>query len=226
MLALTARTPNPSLNRSAKGRPRALVWWYAVRFYPSGLDVLPLSPAWLERGASNSTSHYKHRYEVALIAIAFTMASAAAGAAPPSDESILALLEVTKAESMVDATLGNMAQMVRQGMAHATAVKTLTDEQRRVLEIAPKKMVAIMREQMNWSAMRPIYISIYKESFDQAEIDGLVNFYGNPIGQSFVAKMLIVMQRSIAAMQSKMQQFIPKMQESMKQALEEAKVTR
>jgi len=37
--------PNPSLKRSANGRPPGPVWRYAVHFRQPGPGVLPLSPA-------------------------------------------------------------------------------------------------------------------------------------------------------------------------------------
>jgi hypothetical protein len=37
--------PNPSLKRSANGRPPGPAWRYAVHFRQSGPGVLPLSPA-------------------------------------------------------------------------------------------------------------------------------------------------------------------------------------
>ena len=45
-------TPNPSVNRSANGRPPGLGWWYAVYFHQSGPGGLPLAPGYLERSAS------------------------------------------------------------------------------------------------------------------------------------------------------------------------------
>ena len=40
-----ALRPNPSLKRSANGRPPGPAWWYAVHFHQSGPSVLPLAPA-------------------------------------------------------------------------------------------------------------------------------------------------------------------------------------
>jgi hypothetical protein len=40
-----ALTPNPSLKRSANGRPPGPVWRYAVHFRQPGPGVLPSSPA-------------------------------------------------------------------------------------------------------------------------------------------------------------------------------------
>jgi hypothetical protein len=42
---LRAARPNPSLKRSANGRPPGPGWWYAVHFHQPGPSVLPLSPA-------------------------------------------------------------------------------------------------------------------------------------------------------------------------------------
>ncbi len=41
--------PNPSVNRSANGRPPSPGRWYAVHFHRPGLGVLPSSPGYLER---------------------------------------------------------------------------------------------------------------------------------------------------------------------------------
>ena len=41
--------PNPSVNRSANGRPPAPGRWYAVHFHRPGAGVLPSSPGYLER---------------------------------------------------------------------------------------------------------------------------------------------------------------------------------
>ena len=46
-----ALRPNPSVNRSANGRPPSPGRWYAVHFHRPGLGVLPSSPGYLERYA-------------------------------------------------------------------------------------------------------------------------------------------------------------------------------
>ena len=72
--------------------------------------------------------------------------------------------------------------------------------------------------------MRPIYLGIYRETFDQAEIDGLIAFYRSPIGQSFVRKMPAVVQRSMAVTQTQMQVVMPKLHDAMNQVLREARL--
>ena len=110
-------------------------------------------------------------------------------------------------------------------MLQAAAGKTLTDEQKRVLELAPQKLSAILRTEMSWEKMLPIQIAIYRESFEQSEIDGLISFYSSPIGQSFVNKMPVVTQKAMTSMQMYMQAIAPKIQAAMQQVLTEAKIS-
>lgn len=162
-----------------------------------------------------------------------TLAAAALGcamglsahAAPPTDASIATLLSVTQSDKMVETMYANMEQMIRQGMQQATTGKPLTDEQKRVMELAPARIAKLMREEITWASMEPMIVKVYRESFDQTEVDGLIAFYQSPVGQSFVAKMPMVMQRSMEASQAQMQAFMPKLQAAMRDVMREARLT-
>src|SRR5205823_10830451 len=104
--------------------------------------------------------------------------------------------------------------------------KSLSDEQRRYLEAAPRQFVTIMREELSWESLKPMYIEIYRDSFTQEEIDGLIAFYQSPVGMAFVNKMPIVMQKSMTSMRTRMQPMMEKMQAATRQALEDAKVAK
>lgn len=65
---------------------------------------------------------------------------------------------------------------------------------------------------------------IYQETFEQEEIDGLDAFYGSPAGQAFVAKMPVVMQKSMSLLQEQMQILVPRMAQVIEQAMKEAKI--
>jgi hypothetical protein len=104
------------------------------------------------------------------------------------------------------------------------AGQVLSDEQKRVLELAPQRISAVMRAELSWDKMLPIQMAIYRESFDQAEVDGLTEFYRSPIGQSFINKMPVVTQKAMVATQAYLQQVIPKLKAAMDQVLSEAKI--
>lgn len=160
----------------------------------------------------------------ALSTIVLAMASFCAAAVEPSDASVEKLLSLSKAEAITEAIYGNLEASMRQAMEQSAAGKPLTDEQRRVFEAAPKKFVQVMRDEFTWATLKPLYIQIYKESFDQDEIDGLNAFYSSKAGQAYVDKMPVAMQRSMAAVQERMTPLIGKMTVAMKAVLEEAKL--
>lgn len=160
-----------------------------------------------------------------LIAIAATLLIALdAFAGPPNPESIETLLAVTKTESTMDSMYGSVEQMMRQGVQQAVQGKSLSSEQQRILDAVPAKFVAVMREEFSWTKMKPMYVQLYRDTFEQEEIDGLIAFYRSPAGQAFTSKMPLIMQKAMAMVQSQMQTFIPKMKAAIDGAIAEAKL--
>ena len=148
-----------------------------------------------------------------------------AAAAPASTESVEALLTLTKTESTFDTMYASMEQFMRQSMQQAALGRTLTPPQQQVIDTVPAKFVAVMRSELNWDKLKPQFVQLYRETFDQEEIDGLVAFYSSTAGQAFVNKMPIVVQKSMAMSQSQMQALLPKMTAAIEQAMAEAKLT-
>ena len=143
--------------------------------------------------------------------------------APASEESIDRLLVASKVEKMLDTMLVNVDQVMRRSMEASTQGQQLSPEQRRVIDATAAKFVQVMREEMTWDKMRPLYVQIYQESFTQEEIDGLIAFYESPAGVAFVEKMPFVMQKSMSIMQSRLAPMMEKMKVAMKEAIAEPK---
>ena len=160
-----------------------------------------------------------------LLALLSLLTALSAHAAPASRESVENLLVATKAESMMSSVFAGMDQIMRQSMAQAAQGRSLNAEQQRVLDAMPPKFIAIMREEMSWQKMKPQYVQLYVETFEQEEVDGLLAFYASPTGQALLNKMPVVVQKSMALSQSLMQSALPKMQAAIKEALAEANVS-
>ena len=156
-----------------------------------------------------------------LTALLLSFSPLLALAAPASEASIIAFLKVTKAELIVDSVFASMEPAMRQSIEQASAGKPLNDQQKKVLELAPKRLSAMLRAELSWEKMLPLYIAIYRENFDQNEIDALIAFYSSPIGQSFVSKMPIITQRAMVSMQTFMQNVTPKIEAAMREILSE-----
>ena len=147
-------------------------------------------------------------------------------ATTPSADSIEALLAATRVEKLGDTMLANIDQMMRQSMAASARGQQLSAEQQRVVDATRAKLVQVLREELSWDKLRPVYVQIYQETFTQEEIDGLIAFYNSPAGAAFVEKMPVVMQRSMSIMQSRTAPMMEKMKAAMQQAIAEAKAAK
>jgi hypothetical protein len=147
--------------------------------------------------------------------------SATALAATPTPASVEKLLAASGAEKLIGSMQQQIDGYLKQAMAQATAGQTLPPEAQAFADRFREKMVANIQEEISWEKMKDLYIQIYSESFDQEEIDGLTTFYESPVGQSFTAKMPLVMQKTMGLMQQRMGPMMQKMQQSLHEAMAE-----
>ncbi len=157
-----------------------------------------------------------------MCSLALALGQAQAG--PASAESVERLLALTRVESLIDQMYGSVDTMMRQAMRQAAGGRNLSPEQQRVMEQLPSKFVAVMREEFNWALMKPKYVRVYQDVFEQEEIDGLIAFYASPVGQSYVAKLPLATQKSMAMAQDMMRTLMPRMQRAVEEAVREAKI--
>jgi hypothetical protein len=75
------------------------------------------------------------------------------------------------------------------------------------------KVMALLKEEIDWTVLEPIYIKLYTDTFSQSEIDGLVAFYSSPSGRAVVQKLPLVMQNVMSLMQQRMARLMPKIQQ-------------
>lgn len=149
--------------------------------------------------------------------------SVAAHAATPTDASIDELLNSMHAEKIMGLMLPAIDKSMHQSMAMATKGKTLTAKQQQVMDAASAKMMQLMKDELSWDKMHDMYVQIYRESFTQEEIDGLVAFYKSPAGTAYIQKMPVVMQKTMGLMQARMVDMMPKIQAEIQQAVEDVK---
>lgn len=166
-------------------------------------------------------------FKKAALALAASLLLAAAGAhaQQPTPESVDQLLAATQSDKVLEALFANMDHMMRQSLAVAVKKEKLSAEQQRVLEVLPEKFVKVVREEMSWDKLQPIYAQIYRENFTQEEVDGLIAFYESPTGQVFVKKMPGVVQKTAVMMQARVTPLMQKMQAAVLDAVAEAKKT-
>jgi uncharacterized protein len=118
-------------------------------------------------------------------------------AAPPSDQSINELLDVMNMPRMMDQILANMDQEIKAGMQRGLQQslrgREPTAEQRAEVDKFQKKLMGIMRDELTFDKVKDIYVRVYRETFTQEEVNGLIAFYKSPAGKAYVEKVPSVM---------------------------------
>jgi len=157
---------------------------------------------------------------LAVLFSAFVFTNAAC-AAPPSQASIEKLLVDTQADKTLTSIQQQIDSMMQNTLQQATQGQPVSPDQQKILDAFRQKSTAALKEQLDYDNLKSTFVQIYAESFSQDEVDQLIAFYEGPTGKMFVAKMPIVMQRSMTLMQQKMAPMLQIIQQAAKEMKEQ-----
>jgi hypothetical protein len=150
-----------------------------------------------------------------VVTISCLAAATSSIAAPPSDQSINELLDVMNMPRLMDQILANMDQEIKTGMQRGLQQslrgREPTAEQRAEVDKFQKRLMGIMRDELTFDKVKDIYVRVYRETFTQEEVNGLIAFYKSPAGKAYVEKVPSVMQRASAEMQSRIGPMVQKL---------------
>ncbi len=151
---------------------------------------------------------WKRTITTCMAVAAITFAGSAAWAAAPSDAAIDELLEVMRlreqTSKMLDAMNQEFAQNASMFAQKSGAAEDAAVQQR--MQTMQQQMGQILREEMAWEKVRPVYRQVYKESLTAEEVAGMLAFYRTPVGQSVLQKQPQITER---AMQISREQILP-----------------
>lgn len=149
--------------------------------------------------------------------------SAPAFADTPTDASLKELLVISDVQGMMNDTLIQMESYMKAAMLEPLKGVEITPEMQQQMDAHSKKIMQIFKEEMDWPKMEPLFVEIYKKSFSQSDVDGMLQFYKTPAGQSVVKKMPLVMQNSMEVMQQRMAVIMPKIMQATEETVRVAK---
>ncbi|HZX81229.1 MAG TPA: DUF2059 domain-containing protein [Lysobacter sp.] len=139
-----------------------------------------------------------------VLAAALALAAPFAQAAPPTTQQVDALMASMDMASMVDGMFGQMEQSIQQtalSMLPAEATEADRAQLKRVLG----RQEAMLREEMSWAKLSPIYRRIYMDVFSAEEVEAMTRFYASTEGRGILQKMPLAMGRTMQEMQPIMQ---------------------
>ena len=143
-----------------------------------------------------------------------------ASAAPASESSVRELLEVTKTRQMLDQVYAQMDAMYAGSMRQAFGETITAEHEARVTRLSTR-MMELMKKELSWDVLAPMYVDIYGKSFTEDEVQSMLVFYRTPGGQAVIDKMPLVMQHTMQAMQSRIGTLVPEMQKMLAEELQQ-----
>lgn len=129
----------------------------------------------------------------------------------PSGQSISELLTITESKKLLESSTAQYDAMLESAVTQALKGQEMTPEVQHAINNMQQKTLSLIKQEMSWESMEPLFIDIYKKSFSQEEIDGMLAFYRSDAGQAVVRKMPAVMQHTMQVMQSKFLHMMPEM---------------
>jgi len=144
-------------------------------------------------------------------------------AAPASESSIKQLLAVTQAQKLLDGMRVQFDSLMNNAVQQALKGKAPTPKQQQAIEDMKNRMVALMQGELAWEKLEPMYLRLYKESFTEEEVAGMLSFYKTPAGQAVIYKMPVLMQKTMLDIQKMISVVTPQMQKIQENFIAEMK---
>jgi uncharacterized protein len=142
---------------------------------------------------------------------------------PPSEASVKQLLETAQAHKLVDTMMGQFDTVMKNAMQQATQGQTVSPEVRKDIDRRQAELVKVLREELSWDKLEPIYLRVYQKTFNQEEVNGMIAFYKTPTGQALLNKMPLVMQNTMTEMQQRMGPMMQRIQRMQQEVVAEIK---
>ncbi len=160
---------------------------------------------------------------VTVVFAVFAAQAALAQDAKPSEASLRQLFEVMHSSKLLDAYLTQIDATVRASMQQAFAGQQPTPKQQQIMETLGRSIAALVKEEMNWATFEPMMIEVYRNTFTQHEVDGMLTFYRSEAGQAVIAKLPTAMQQTMTSMQSHVKTLTPKIAQLERDTAEQLK---
>jgi hypothetical protein len=154
------------------------------------------------------------------LVIALGLLAGPARAAPPSPESVDRLMVVMQVQSQLETTYAQVLPAMQSSMRQTLATQLKSDEAARLFDAVLPRVNALLLEQLSWARLKPDFARIYAETYSQDEIDGLIAFYGGPLGAALISKMPQLLNRSIQLMQERMGPMLQQVAQVTKEEIE------
>lgn len=138
-----------------------------------------------------------------------------------SEASIRELFAVTETRQLADRAWQQADTMMRRAAEQATQGRTLSPAQREAVDRSMQRLTDLFKTEFRWDRMEPMFMEVYRRTFTQQEVDGMLAFYRSPAGRAVVTKMPVVQQYSMELVQTQLRSLMPKVQQIQREMMAE-----
>jgi hypothetical protein len=142
-----------------------------------------------------------------------------------SEGSVKELMAVLQTHKLVDEAYSQMDAAMQSSMQHVILGRKMSPEQQKIMDDMRAKIIALFKDNMKWDTLEPTLCDLYRRTFTQQEVDGMLSFYKSPSGQAVIAKMPLVMQNTMQLVQTLMTSLMPKIQQIQRDTIAQLKAS-
>jgi len=142
-----------------------------------------------------------------------------------SEASVKRLFASMDQHRILDTMLEQIEATMRASVSRALLGQPLTAEQQKIVADMQSKLAELLKTEMSWKELEPMFVDVYRKTFTEQEVDGMVAFYQSSVGKAVITKMPTAMKSSMQAMQERVGVLTPKFQQLMQDTLRQIKAT-
>jgi len=140
----------------------------------------------------------------AAFGLIFFCAAAVAQAAPPSDESILKMMDALQLQTTLDQMVAQMDSGMKAALKESMKGKELNPLQTAELGQLQLKMSAAIKEDLSFAKVKDVYLQVYRETFTQDEVNGINAFLTSAAGKAMLTKTDAATKKASSLLQQRM----------------------
>lgn len=133
------------------------------------------------------------------------------------------LLDTMHAEKLIDGVREQVFSQLSTQINAALAKGDFNEAQKATAQRYAKKQIDLLGETLSWPKMKAFQISIYTQTFSEAEINEMTAFYKTPLGQKILERQPKLMAVAMKEIQGQLQAMVPKLEELSREMAAEIK---
>mgnify|MGYP003582744797 FL=1 len=143
-----------------------------------------------------------------------------ATATPPDDARLQRLLELTNVERDYAQAVSQMGAMQRELLERALPADAPPERRAQLQRLFEEQQVE-MRRLLTWEKMLPVYLEVYRQTYEAEDIEAMIAFYETAAGQRMVERQPALLRNLMGAVARVMEPELAGLRERTERSMEQ-----